>query len=408
MEVMPPKIPLSLKISSRPRRPVVLLALGWYAAAIHRGIARYAGKERWILDICMSRTRQFPHGWKGDGIICNLGLDAQMDRLVEEAKVPIVNIGNLSHPRIPRVTSDNAAVGRMAADYFLQRGFKHFAFYMRENTPGEQERMAAFRDRIQASGHRFYKIDCTATPQPPSNFSRWLAKELSNLPKPIAILAEYDDRAIEVLDACVTGNIPVPEQIAVLGVSNDPLRCDFAPVPLSSIDDDEELIGYEAAALLGQLMKGKAPASKSIYILPKGVVNRQSTDILAVDHPLVASALRMIWEHYTEPINAKHVGAAIPMSSRRLHDAFLHHIGHSMADEITHKRLERAQNLLMETDKKLSEIASLSGFTSEERMSKVFKHVLGVTPGSYRRRFLQESQPPHIVRQSTRSAHPHS
>ena len=374
------------KAAALPRRPVVILALGWYSAAIHRGIARYALQERWILDSRMARTGHYRSSWKGDGIICNLGMDPVMDRLVEKAGIPVVSIGNHPHPTILRVSSDNTAVGRMAADYFLQRGFKHFAFYLRENSPGERERMAAYRDRVQEAGFRFYTLDRSGAEPPTGDFSRALARELARLPHPLAVFAEYDDLVIEVLDACITGDIHVPEQVALLGVGDDPLRCEFAPVPLSSIDDDEEFIGHEAAGLLARLMKGESDPGCPILIGPRGVTSRQSTDILAVNHPLVAMALRQIWEHYTEPINAKHIAATIPMSYRRLHDAFIQHVGHSMAYEITHKRIERAQNLLRETDKKLMEVARLSGFTGQERLNKVFKHLLGITPAGYRQK----------------------
>jgi len=384
--------PKALKKSAQ-RRPTVLLALGWYAAAIHRGIARYARQAGWILDIRMLRSGRAPARWEGDGIICSLHMDAELDRLVEAASVPVVNVGNAAHSRIPHVASDNGAVGRMAAEYFLQRGFRNFAFYFRSGSLGERARGGAFHDKIREAGCRMHRLDWHAFKKPLSDEERdtglipWLARQIAALPKPVAVFSEYDDFSVEVLNACRSNNLPVPEQVAVLGVGDDPLRCEFAPVALSSIDDDQELIGYEAASLLGRLMnkeRGFVPPSP---VPPRAVTTRLSTDILAVEHPLVASALRTIWDHYTEPIGAKQVAATVPMSYRRLHDAFIQHIGHSISDEITRKRLEHAQKLLEETNKKTLEVAWLSGFTDHDRMGKVFKRVLGVTPASYRRRF---------------------
>ncbi len=389
-----PKKSAPLKTAKRNlKRPTVLLGLGWYAAALHRGIARYAGQAGWILDIRMLRSGHPPAYWEGDGIICSLRMDSNLDRLAENASMPVVNVGNLVHPRIPHVSSDNAAVGRLAAEYFLQRGFKNFAFFYRSGSLGERARADAFRQRIREAGWRMHEMNWPVSSKTLSDQERdsrligWLSGQVASLPKPVAVFSEYDDFAVEVLNACKSGDSLVPEQVAVLGVGDDPLRCEFAPVPLSSIDDDEELIGYEAAALLGRLMKKERVPKDPILIAPRAVTTRLSTDILAVEHPLVASALRTIWDHYTEPIGAKQIAATVPMSYRRLHDAFVRYVGHSIPDEIARKRLELARKLLEESDKKTTEIAWLCGFTDHDRMGKVFKRVMDVTPTAYRRRF---------------------
>ncbi len=395
---MPKKPPQLKELKKAAKRPTVLLALGWYAAPIHRGIARYARQAGWILDIRMLRSGHVPTGWEGDGIICNLHIDKAVDRFVEQAKVPVVNIGNLPHPRIPHVSSDNAAVGRMAAEYFLQRGFKHFAFYSRSGSLGEKARGNAFQVKIREAGCKMHKLDWATFSRSLSEQERdaglipWLTRQIATLPKPVAVFSEYDDFAVEILNACQSSAVPVPEQVAVLGVGDDPLRCEFAPVALSSIEDDEELIGYEAATLLGRLINKEKNVKPPTPVPPRAVTTRLSTDILAVEHPLVASALRTIWDHYTEQIGAKQIAATVPMSYRRLHDAFIQHVGHSISDEITRKRLVHAQKLLEETDKKTLEVAWLAGFTDHDRMGKVFKRVLGVTPASYRKRFKNLSK----------------
>lgn len=383
-------------IKKNKKRPSVLLAMGWYASAIHRGIARYAHQAGWVLDIRMLRSNRIPPHWKGDGILCSLSRESEIDSYVDHVRVPVVNIGNMPHPRIPRVASDNNAVGQMAAEYFLQRGFKHFAFFRRSQSIGESERLEAFCNAVVAAGRKVHVIDWVPVmesmkdQEASSDIIRWLGKQIAGLPKPVAMFSEYDDFAVEILNACQHSNQPVPEQVAVLGVGDDPLRCEFAPVALSSIDDDEELIGYEAAALLGKLLKRQSGHESPVLVPPRAVTTRLSTDILAVEHPLVASALRTIWDHFKEPIGAKQVAATVPMSYRRLHDAFIRHVGHSISDEITRKRIEYACKLLEESDKKILEIAWLSGFTDHDRMGKVFRRELGITPASYRNRFKKE------------------
>jgi LacI family transcriptional regulator len=205
------------------------------------------------------------------------------------------------------------------------------------------------------------------------------------LPKPVAVTAEYDDLAIEVIDAALSAGLRIPEQVAVLGVDNDELRCPFTPVPLSSIDNDEDRIGYEAAKQLQRLFEGKASASGPVLIAPRRVIVRQSTNVLAIQHEHVATALRMIWEHYTEPIDATRLAADIPLSYTQLHESFMKHVGHSMAEELERRRIEHAQRLLSTTDMKMVEVARKSGFGSADRMGRVFQRRLQVTPSEYRK-----------------------
>jgi LacI family transcriptional regulator len=285
---------------------------------------------------------------------------------------------------------DNAAIGRLAREHFTQRGFRHFSFYARSGSVGETLRREAFRQEVEACGFEMHCLDWPAeTPDDPADPGpppvTWLTDHLNTLPKPLAVFAEYDDRAIEVLEACEIAGLAVPEEVAVLGTDDDDLRCTFAPVELSSIDDDQIAQGYTAARLLDQLMSGQQPPAQTL-VSPRGVTVRKSSDIVATNHAQVAHALRLIWRHYTEPISAKEVAAEVPLSYRRLHEAFLEHVGRSIAEELTLRRLQHAKSLLKEsTDLKLEQIAQSSGFGSHNHMTKVFSRVLGITPSSYRR-----------------------
>jgi AraC-like DNA-binding protein len=202
----------------------------------------------------------------------------------------------------------------------------------------------------------------------------------------LPVLAEYDDRAIEIVEGCREAGLQVPEEVAVLGVDNDEMRCEFAPVPISSVDDDQRSQGYEAGRLLDQLMQGKQPPDRTL-IKPRQVVTRVSTDILAIDHPKVAAALKLIWNHFREPLTAGDISDAIPMSGRRLHDAFLKHVGRTISQEIKRRRIQHAKSLLAEDPSaKLEAVATQSGFSSGDRMTKTFVAITGETPSAYRKR----------------------
>ncbi len=371
-------------------RPNIMLAPGWYSPAIHRGIARYAKQANWILDSRMARDGRIPRSWQSDGIICLLHQDTELHDFVRQCAKPVVNIGDVTLRGIPTVRCDDAAIGRLAADYFLHRGFRHAAFYRISDTASAIRRHRTFRQYIKRAGANFYDIDWLAThPQNHTNEAKrieWLGKQLRGLPRPLAVFSEHDDVSIEALYACRLHNIPVPEQVAVLGVDDDPLRCEFAPVPLSSINNNQETEGYRAAAILDRLLQGGRVVSSELKIPPAGITTRLSTDILAVKHPQVAAVLHNIWQNYTRPINAKTVSATIPLSYRHLYQLFQQEIGRTIAEEITLKRLEHAQKLLTQTGMRARDVAEASGFSSEDRMGRIFRRILDQSPLEYRKK----------------------
>ena len=141
---------------------------------------------------------------------------------------------------------------------------------------------------------------------------------IARLPKPLGVVIPSDDVGPRLLQACDEAGVAVPEQVAILGCDNDPLVCDYAPIRLSSVDNDWDRIGYEGARLLDRIMDGEAAPSEPILIPPKTVVTRQSTDILAIPDPQIARALRFIWQHFAEPIGPPEVAANAGINRRKL------------------------------------------------------------------------------------------
>jgi LacI family transcriptional regulator len=371
-------------------RKRVLLALGWYSYRLHRGVARYADQARWILNVEMERTGLLPPYWDGDGAICVLGMNEKQDKELLALNIPTVSIGPVIAEGVPRVFPDNEMIGQQAAEHFLTRGFKHYAYYICSGGPSEEIRAAEFNAALKDHDVHVHPLDWASKPKADRANSRarmdWLTKKLKKLPKPLAVATEFDDRGAEILQACENAGLKVPEEVAVLGADNDELICDFAPVALSSVDTDVERQGYEAAALLDRMMNGEAAPKKATQIPPLGVVIRKSSDMLGVQHPHVATALNLIWNHYQEPVTTEQLCKGIPMSYRRLHDAFVKHIGRTMAEELRRCRIEHAQRLLVEPDLYIMEdIAERSGFSSAGQMARVFAHFVGTSPSQYRK-----------------------
>jgi len=214
---------------------------------------------------------------------------------------------------------------------------------------------------------------------------------LGELPRPVGILSCNDMRGQHVLDACRRIDAAVPEEVSVIGVDNDELICDLCDPPLSSVMPNPQRIGYEAAALLNKLMNGDAPRTSVQLIEPIGVVTRQSTDVLAIDDPLVASAVKYIRHHACDGISVVDVLKHVPVSRSILERRFRKYIGRSPQSEIRSVQLKRVKQLLRETDLPLERIAGLSGYDHPEYMSVVFKRELGITPGQYRTRNVKST-----------------
>ena len=378
------------RILQKPRRKSVLLALGWNVYEINFGVAEYARKANWILNDLMCHSGLLPSQWRGDGIITLLNPDSppSLAQTIGKTRVPVVNLGTCRDDFVSGwVLPDNQKIGSIAADHFLTRGFDHFAFYRMTSAPVVMERFAAFRDAALKAGKKFYDINYETVGKrrrTQENLLPWLGEQLRRLPKPLAAMAQYDVEANDIVRAAHSVNLTVPNDVAVVGVDNDPVYSQLGPVPLSSVASNRRLAGYRAAELLDQFMIRKPPLQRCIRIDPSGIVVRASSDIIAVEDAYAAKALRFIWEHFHEPIQVADVIAHTGISRRTLYSRFEQHVGHPIQRELTRQRMEMVKQLLRDTDRKLHDIACASGLGAAESLSKAFKHFCGIAPSAYR------------------------
>jgi LacI family transcriptional regulator len=199
------------------------------------------------------------------------------------------------------------------------------------------------------------------------------------------VFACYDIRGREVLDACRLAEVDVPHQVAVIGVDDDELLCELSDPPLSSVVPDTRRAGWVAAELLAGWMAGRRPRRTAHRIPPLGVTTRRSTDMLAVEDPELAAALRFISEHACQGITVNDVLGQVPLSRRVLESRFQRVLGRSPHHEILRVQLERAKQLLVQRHLTLGAVAHGAGFRNGEYLGTVFKRELGLTPGQYRK-----------------------
>lgn len=371
-------------------RKRVLLALGWYDYEVNRGVAAFAREANWILNDMAGHTRGIPLHWRCDGILASLprAPDPDQARLLKRG-VPVVDLRiEYPHP-LPRVVLDNEAIGRLAAEHFLSRGFSDLGYYQAYAGQVELERMAGFRNAVEGAGKTFHHINMAKAPGPCRRGDKrldYLAGLIKALPKPIGVMGQYDGSASEFVMACERAGVPVPEHVAVMGADNDPITSELGIIPLTSVDTDRYRHGYEAAALLDRLMKGERRTPVVIRIPPKHVVMRRSSSILAVKNLHVSRALAFIWDRFRDPIQVRDVVHSTGISRRSLFALFRQHIGRTVMDEITRLRITHAKLLLKQSDEKTYAIARNCGYHDARHLNKNFQRLVGMTPTEFRER----------------------
>jgi len=360
---------------------------------ILRGIARYVREQGpWSIyheprSLEQKVPRWFKH-WAGDGIIARIQNPA-IAEAVAVAGIPTVDVlGVVEGTGFPLVHVDDAAIGRLGAEHLHERGFRHLGFFGIQDENWSTRRREAFLRQAADWQCRTALLEVhrrTAASGSWEHFEDELADWIAHLPKPAGVMIASDQLGPYLLEACRRAGAHVPEEVGVVGVDNDEPLCLVSNPPLSSIYPNHVRVGYEAARLLHQLMDGQAPPCRPLLLPPGNIVTRLSTNILAVADRLVASAVRFIREHACDGITVADVVESVAVCRSLLQRRFHAALERTVHDEIIRVRLERAKELLSETDLPLAQIAVKAGFRHQEYMGAVFKARLGVTPGRFRR-----------------------
>lgn len=293
-----------------------------------------------------------------------------------------------SYAPFPAIITDSAAIGAMAAEHFLDRGFEHFAYCGLDEFVWSRLRGHHFGERLKRSGFtaNLYRQPKARAKRAWKSEQNFIAEWLRSLPKPVALLCCNDDRALQVIEACTLAELYVPDQVAVLGVDNDVLICDLADPPISSLALSTEAAGHEAAKLLDRLMRGEAMAGQEIRVRPTHIVTRMSTDMLAVTDREVAAAVRFIRRNPNRMMQVNDVVEATSVSRRVLEKRFKAVLRRSVYQEIRRIRVNYIIELLVGTDMSITEIAVKSGFDGVEHISRYFRKETGISLREYRKR----------------------
>ena len=363
------------------------------------GIADYLSSTRTQWDLFLEEDFRLRLSgidkWQGDGIIADFD-DPIVAAALASTRVPLVAVGGsyedpTDYPAaVPYVATDNFKIVKLAYEHLIETGLRHFALFSlpeaRENR-WAQEREKAFGQLMQHDGFaaRIFRGQSTRAPTWDQAVREQIAW-LHSLPKPIGIIGVTDARARQLLQACALAGIAVPEQVAVVGIDNDPLARGLTRIPMTSVIHGAQEIGRTAAQLLDRRLHGARLGDTRVLVPPSGINVLASSRHEPPKHLHVMRARHFIRQYACQGIKTDQVANYLGISRSSLESHFRQELGHSVHDEILRCRLNAATDMLTQGNCNLADVALKCGFTSSQYMHQVFKRELGCSPRGYQQR----------------------
>ncbi len=369
-----------------------------YARSILRGIAKYAhDKEAWSITKIPLSVRD-KHGveevlrWakltNADAVIGQFYNSDHVEIFRENGILAIAQDFKKRFTTIPNITGTHELAGKMAAEYFIKKGFKNFAFYGTEDIVWSEERGVGFKKYVEKalpdaflSEYRSDNLDVLWY-YDQSNLTNWI----KSLPKPIAIMACDDNHAYQITEVCQQIREPghkIPYDIALLGVDDDETVCVLSRPNISSIAQSVEQGGYDVAKLIDSFIADPNTVLNDVVVKVTHVTTRGSTDIYANDNKYIAKILKYIHGRLSEKISIEDIVGQVPMSRRLLEVKFKAEMDISMYDYVTKARIDKMVELLR-TNMTIADIALDLGCADTKNISRTFKKQMGMTPSKYR------------------------
>lgn len=381
-----------------------------YAYNLLKGVLAYAkNHEPWV--VCrMPPSYKKAYGiegvlkwaktWHADAIIGQFNNEDNVELFRRNGIIALAQDYKARFASIPNITGMYREMGHMAAEFFLAKGFSHFAFYGFGDAVWSQERCEGFRERLAERGY----ADSFSAYQRQSIDDLWfyeappLLAWLRALPRPTALLACDDNQGNRITELCRTNGIRVPDEIAILGVDNDEIICNLSDPPLSSISHNVVRGGFEAAQLIDHLLNEEEDAEEvaDIVIRPVGIVSRLSTDFYATDDAHIQKVLRYIRRNLHTDLSVSDLVRQVPLSRRLLEMRFKEVTHQSIHQYIAHLRMEDFAQQLLNSNAPIAEVAQQVGIKDVKNLARRFKSLKGLSPNEYRKEHrLKTGLPPH-------------
>ncbi|MGP1525910.1 MAG: XylR family transcriptional regulator [Candidatus Cryptobacteroides sp.] len=378
-----------------------------YARNLLLGIARYTHEVGEAWSICRLPTSlrdKFGIEYVVD-YACKIKADAIIGQFYETDDISLFKKNGIiafaqdfktKFSIIPNITGEYFLSGKIAAEYFLKKGFRNFAFYGISDVIWSEGRYEGFRQTIEAANQNYF---ISSLMRPKTDLWKYdfdeLTTWLKSLPKPIAIMACDDNQAYSITEAChllkmkKEDEISIPENIAVLGVDDDETICNLCSPNLSSVSQDVESGGYDVAQTIDRMLREKSFCADDIIVRSTHIVTRQSSDIFVSEDKIIVRVLKFIHENITHKISVEDILQEVPMSRRLLEKKFRKTMGTSIYDYIIRVRVDRLAHILS-LGGTVSEASFELGQADIKNISRIFKRIKGVTPSEYRKKKMSK------------------
>lgn len=343
-------------------------------------------------EIGIPRVIEWAESWGIDVVIGQFDPDDDVSLFRKNGIVAIAQDYIAPFKEIPNITADYILTGKMAARRLSGHGFRHFGFFGYDNVCWSDGRLQGFRESLREE----YGVETLHVFNNRQLSSMWnydiaeLQRWLHSLPKPIGIFACDDNQSEILLETCQASGINVPMEVAIIGVDNDEVTCNLTVPALTSINVDIERAGYEVAEMATRMVRDPSYGGEDVVIRPVAVIGRGSTGIQATSDPVVATAMRYIYQNRARKILVSDVLDQVPVSRRLLEQRFKEVTGASLYTVISNLRIDYFAQQLVSTSDTVSEIAARMDEPDTKSLSRRFRALKGCTPTEYRKQHLRK------------------
>ena len=286
------------------------------------------------------------------------------------------------------VVHDPAVTTELAVRELLKTGWRDMAF-VGSVVPQSwsRERLDAFRRQVeQKADRRCHAFTCEENGpfRDVMEFQRRLRSWLADLPKPCAIMAGNDFMGEQVILACNDLGLSIPQQIVLIGVDDDELRCEHLTPTLASVEPDFDEAGRMSALLLDGMIGGSVTPGEQYKFGSTHFIRRQSAAFTRKGDPVVLRALEKIRREACGGVSSAEILSSMGCSRSRAERLFRQETGCSVQEKIEERRLVEAQRLLANTNLKIELIADSCGYRSGSFLRKLFRERIGMSMQQYR------------------------
>ena len=252
-----------------------------YYANISKGVSSYIEEYGYGLILCNSdRKKSNEKGYldflsegRVDGIIILPVAPKKEDYEAVAKQIPMVMADNYAEGlEVSFVGNDNYYGGTKIFEHLIKQGYKRIGVILGgKNSTASNERFRAFKDVLGKSGLDFHKemvFNSSATFEDGFTLAETLIKKGVD-----CIWTVNDTVAMGVIKYCYLNGINLPKDLGIAGYDNIE-QASMLPIPLTTVDQNDKLMGKIAAELLMDLINVEGTRNKVVTLEPKLIVRK--------------------------------------------------------------------------------------------------------------------------------------